>query len=89
MAHYQAGNLNEAIAALETSLRLADGGEERYVCEDWLFLAMANWRLDRTGEARKWYDRAAGWMAKKKPEEEEIRRFRAEAAALLGIEVTQ
>jgi eukaryotic-like serine/threonine-protein kinase len=89
VAHYQAGNLDEAIAALQTSLKIANGGDDRYVCEDWLFLAMANWKLDRKDEARKWYDRAVSWIDKKKPKEEEIRRFRAEAAALLGIEVKE
>jgi serine/threonine protein kinase/tetratricopeptide (TPR) repeat protein len=89
VAHYLAGNLEEAVAALHTSLRIADGGDERYVCEDWYFLAMASWKLDRKEEAREWYDLAAGWMAEKKPKEEEIRRFRAEAAALLGIEVKE
>ena len=89
VAHYLAGNPEEAVVALQTSLCIADGSDERYVCEDWFFLAMANWKLDRKEEARACYDRAADWMAKKKPEEEEIRRFRAEAAALLGIEVKE
>ncbi|HKB06144.1 MAG TPA: protein kinase [Gemmataceae bacterium] len=92
VAHYQAGNLEEALAALQKSLeisKIAKGDDSRYVCEDWLFLAMANWKLERKDEARKWYDRAADWMVKKKPKEEEIRRFRAEAAALLGIEMKE
>jgi tetratricopeptide (TPR) repeat protein len=50
VAHYQAGNLDEALAALQKSLDIAEGGErrakgvdDRYVCEDWLFLAMTSW----------------------------------------------
>src|SRR5204862_5744965 len=44
VAHYLTGDLEEAVVAFHTSLRLAAGGQERYVCEDWLFLAMANWK---------------------------------------------
>jgi hypothetical protein len=47
---------------------------------------MTNCKLDRKDEARKWYDRAAGWTEKIAPKDEELRRFRAEAAALMGIE---
>jgi eukaryotic-like serine/threonine-protein kinase len=94
VAHFRAGNVKEALAALEKSLEIAEGGEcrakgedDRYVCEDWLFLAMANCKLERKDEARKWYDRAVRWMEKKKPAKElEVHGFRSEAAALLGIE---
>jgi serine/threonine protein kinase/Tfp pilus assembly protein PilF len=86
VAHYRAGNLEEARSALQTSLDFANVDENTYVCWDWFFLAMANWKLDRKDEARKFYDRAVEWMVKKAPEEEEFPRFRAEAAALLGIE---
>jgi tetratricopeptide (TPR) repeat protein len=86
VAHYQAGNLKEAIAALRKSLDTVDGVERAYVCENWIFLAMANWKLGRKGEARQWYDRAADWIVKKQPREEEIRRFRAEAAVMMRIE---
>ncbi|HKB06142.1 MAG TPA: protein kinase, partial [Gemmataceae bacterium] len=55
VAHYRAGNLEEAIAALQKSLAIAKaitkGDDSRYVCEDWLFLAMANWKLERKDEA--------------------------------------
>ncbi|HKB04741.1 MAG TPA: protein kinase [Gemmataceae bacterium] len=86
VAHYQAGNLEEASAALQKSLDNANGADRAYVCENWIFLAMVNWKQDRKDKAREWYDRAADWVVKKKPKEEEIRRFRAEAATLMGIE---
>jgi serine/threonine protein kinase/tetratricopeptide (TPR) repeat protein len=94
VAHYRAGNLEEALAALRKSLDIANGGEsrakgvdDRYVCEDWLFLAMANWKLDRKDEARKWYDRAEKWMVKTPPSKgEDLHRFRAEAVELMGVE---
>jgi tetratricopeptide (TPR) repeat protein len=93
VAHYRAGNVNEALAALRKSLDVAEGGacrakgeDDRYVCEDWLFLAMVNWKLGHKAEARKWYDRAAEWMGKKELSKElEIHGFRSEAAAMLGI----
>ncbi len=59
---------------------------------DWFFLAMAHWRLDHNEDARKWYDQAVGWMeknaeelARNKPYEAQCRRYRAEAAQLLGM----
>lgn len=50
------------------------------------FLAVAHWQLSQKAEARSWYDRAIGWMEKNKPQDEELRRFRAEAVELLRIE---
>jgi hypothetical protein len=46
------------------------------------FLAMAHWQLGHKTEARQWYDRAVQWMEKNKPKDDELRRFRAEAAKL-------
>jgi hypothetical protein len=53
---------------------------------DWFFLAMAHWKRDQPEEARKWYDQAVAWTDKHQPQTGELRRFRAEAAQLLGIE---
>ena len=92
VAHYRAGNLEEALVALQKSLDFAERGEsrakgndDRYVCEDWFFLAMMHWKLDRKGEARKWYDRAVEWIVMKRYKEAELLRFRAEAAELMRI----
>jgi hypothetical protein len=49
------------------------------------FLAMAHWRLGEKAEARGWYDQGVQWMDKQQPQNEELRRFRAEAAQLLGL----
>jgi tetratricopeptide (TPR) repeat protein len=91
VAHYRAGDLEEALAALQKSLDFAESGESKgdskFVCEDWLFLAMTNWKLDRKCEARRCYDRATQWMAKKAPKDEALRRVRAEAE-LMGIVAT-
>ena len=52
---------------------------------DGLCLAMAHWKLGHKDEARKWYEQAVEWMETNNPNNEELRRFRAEAAELLGI----
>jgi tetratricopeptide (TPR) repeat protein len=80
VAQYRAGNWKEAIAALETSQRRKGGDSS-----DWFFLAMAHWQLGDKQQARKWYDQAVQWMDKNQPEDEELRRFRDEAAQLLGV----
>jgi tetratricopeptide (TPR) repeat protein len=82
VAHYRSGDWKAASAALTKSMELRNGGDSF----DWFFLAMAHWQLDQKKEARKWYDQAVAWMDKNQPQNEELRRFRAEAAELLGIE---
>src|SRR5882757_1697929 len=81
VAQYRAGDWKAAVAALTKSMELRKGGDST----DWFFLAMAHWQLGDKEEARKWYDRAAAWMDKNQPKNEELRRFRAEAAELLGV----
>ena len=81
MAQYRAGEWQAAIEALEKSMELRKGGD----AVDWFFLAMAHWQLGHKDEARKWYDKAVEWMDKNQPKNEELLRFRAEAAELLGI----
>ena len=77
-----AGNWKEAVATLEKSMDLRKGGDS----SDWFFLAMAHWQLGEKDKARKWFDQAAEWMDKNQPKNGELRRFRAEAAELMGIE---
>ncbi len=80
-AQYRAGQWQGAVAALEKSMELGKGGDGI----DWFFLAMARWRLGNRDEARKHYDQAVQWMDKNQPENEELRRFRSEAAELLEL----
>jgi Flp pilus assembly protein TadD len=80
-AHYRAGDWKAAIEALNRSMELHKGGDSN----DWFFLAMACWQLGDKPQARSWYDKAVGWMEKNQPTAEELIRFRAEAAALLGL----
>ncbi|HMC10392.1 MAG TPA: tetratricopeptide repeat protein, partial [Pirellulaceae bacterium] len=81
-AHYCGGNWKDSIAALEKSMELRQGGDSF----DFFFLAMAHWQLGHKDEARKWYDQAVRWMEKYKPQDEELGRFRAEAAELLEVQ---
>jgi Tetratricopeptide repeat len=82
VALLRAGNWKESINALHKSKDLRKGGDS----SNCFFLAMAHWHLGDQDEARKWYNRGVQWMEKNQPEDEELRRFRAEAAELLGIE---
>ena len=46
---------------------------------------MAEWRTGERDSAREWYDRAVAWMDEHESDDAELRRFRAEAAKLLGV----
>ncbi|MHC4578191.1 MAG: protein kinase domain-containing protein [Planctomycetota bacterium] len=71
----------DAWRALEKSMDLTAGGS----AFDWFFVAIAKHNLDHK-DARDWYDKAVAWMEKHKPDDEELKRFRAEAEEVLGIE---
>src|SRR5262245_63888296 len=53
---------------------------------DWFFLAVAQWQLGEKEQARKRVHQAVLWMDKNQPQDAELRCFRAEAAALLGLQ---
>jgi hypothetical protein len=46
---------------------------------------MAQWQLGEKDKARQWYEQAVAWMDKNQHQNEELGRFRAETAKLLGI----
>jgi tetratricopeptide (TPR) repeat protein/serine/threonine protein kinase len=81
VARYRNGNWKSAIEALMKSAQLRNGGDSF----DFFFLAMAHWQLNEKEKARAWYDQAVAWMDKNNPQNEELKRFRAEAATLLGL----
>jgi tetratricopeptide (TPR) repeat protein len=81
-AHYRAGEWKSAVTALEKSMELRKGGDSF----DWFFLAMANWQLGEKDKARQWFDKGVAWMEKNQPQNEELKRFRAEANELLKVE---
>jgi tetratricopeptide (TPR) repeat protein len=82
VAQYRKGDWKAAIDALTKSMELLRGKSESF---NTFFLAMAHWQLGDKPQARSWYDKAVPWMEKNQPGDEELLRFRAEAAALLGV----
>jgi tetratricopeptide (TPR) repeat protein len=81
VANFRAGNWKVSIAEMEKSIALKKAGD----APDWFFMAMAHWQIGDRDHARKYYSQAVEWMDKNQPRDEELRRFRAEAAELLGI----
>jgi serine/threonine protein kinase len=81
VAQYRAGDWSASIAALRQSMDKSKGGS----AYDWFFLSMACHRLGQDEKARRWYDKAIAWMEKTLPYAEDLTRYRAEAAALLGV----
>jgi tetratricopeptide (TPR) repeat protein len=81
VAQYRAGDWPAAAASLEKSMQFRRGGD----ASDWFFLAMTCWQSGDKDKARQWYGRAVRWTEKNQPKDEELGRFRAEAAALLGL----
>jgi serine/threonine protein kinase/WD40 repeat protein len=86
---YRAGDWKAAVAALNQSRELRQGGD----AFDFFFLAMACERLGQKEQALQWYKQGALWveqnnqaLAKSAQHAEELRRFHAEATELLGIE---
>jgi tetratricopeptide (TPR) repeat protein len=57
---YRAGAFQEAVPLLERS-RKAEYRQGRAVL-NWLWLALAKYRLGKTEEARRWLDKAAKWL---------------------------
>ena len=80
-AQYREGSWQKAMDALQKSVELRSGGNSH----DFLFLAMSHWQLGKKDEARQWYGKAVEWTEKNKPDDEELKRFRAEAEVLLGV----
>jgi tetratricopeptide (TPR) repeat protein len=81
VALYRAGDWPGAVAALQTSCDLGwDDGFNSF------FLAMAYWQQDRHDQARQLYRRGLERQTSAVPiAGEELRRFRGEAAELLGV----
>jgi hypothetical protein len=52
----------------------------------WRSFSKSHEKLGDKKKAREWYDRATRWMDKNKSTDEELRRFRAEAAQVLGAD---
>jgi tetratricopeptide (TPR) repeat protein len=81
MAYYASGAYQAAIGAIHRSIKLGGHADST----DYFFLAMAHRRLGHKDTAGGYYQKGVRWMDKNRPTDPELRRFRAEAAALLGI----
>ena len=81
-AYYRAGDWKEAVAALEKSSELPNGGDSF----NWFFLAMSHEKLGDKETARRWYDRATQWKDTNQATKEKLLRIRAEAAQALGVD---
>jgi tetratricopeptide (TPR) repeat protein len=79
-AHYSAGNWRAAEEAIDKSMELGTPGPY-----DWLRLAMAQSQLGNKDQARTSFDKAVAWMEKNPRKNDDLARYRAEAAALLGL----
>ena len=79
VAAFRVGDWKTAEKSLRESIGF-NGGR----AEDWFFLAMTRWRQGECQEARRWFDQAVSWVSRNKSSYE-LRRFHAEAAALLGL----
>jgi tetratricopeptide (TPR) repeat protein len=79
-AHYRNGDNKATVADVETAINLRADSDSL----DWFFLAMAHHRLGDHDKAQTYFDQAVQWMDKHKPHDDELRRFRAEAEALLA-----
>jgi tetratricopeptide (TPR) repeat protein len=81
-AYYRAGDWKTALDTLKLAEAL--GGGKSFGCNAF-FIAMTQEKLGAKDEARKWYTAALAWMENRAPQHAELLRFRAEAAALLGL----
>jgi tetratricopeptide (TPR) repeat protein len=81
-ALYRAGEWKGAIKVLKESDALRHGDNFSFNA---FFIAMAHWQRGEKEQARRWYALARVWMEKYAPNNEELRRFRTEAAKLLTL----
>jgi tetratricopeptide (TPR) repeat protein len=72
---YRAADCKGAVTALEKAVELGKGGSTI----NWLYLAMARWKLGDKDKAREWYDRAE----KDRANDPALKALRAEAEALI------
>jgi serine/threonine protein kinase/Tfp pilus assembly protein PilF len=80
VAHYRDGDCKAAIDALQTSVKLRDGGN----ASDLFFLAMAHWKLGHRDEARNWFAKGVEQLKTRDAQNKSLQDFCTEAQALLG-----
>ncbi len=80
LARFRTGDWPRASAALDRSMSLRGGGDSN----DWVVLAMIRWRQGERAEAHRWLDKATAEIERLDQPDDDLRRLRDEAAALLG-----
>jgi hypothetical protein len=78
-AYYREGDARSAIAALERSITLSDGG----TAFDFVFLTLAHVQLGQEEQARYWNDQTIHWMQKHDPNHPDLSRLHQQACTLL------
>jgi Flp pilus assembly protein TadD len=86
IARYRTGDWKGAITDLNKAIGLRHPDHPVNAINGF-FLAMAHWQLGQKDEARTWFDKSVQWMNKGMQENAWLKRFRAEAGELLGIEI--
>jgi tetratricopeptide (TPR) repeat protein len=84
-ALYHAGEYQAAVTKLEKAIELRGTENPNSTAMNAFFLAMAHGQLGNIVKAHQWYDRAGRIMEKNQPKDPQLRRFRAEAEAVLAI----
>ncbi|MFO0888643.1 MAG: tetratricopeptide repeat protein [Isosphaeraceae bacterium] len=83
-ARYRCGDWKKAISDLEKVV--GSRSEDNPInASEAFFLAMAHWQLGDKEKAREWYGKAVTWMEKGGMDNPELKRFRAEAEALMQV----
>jgi serine/threonine protein kinase/tetratricopeptide (TPR) repeat protein len=81
-ARYRNGEWEQAARDLDNAIKLHSPNP---AINESFFLAMARWQLGDKAGAKAWFDKGVAAMNKAKTQDDEMRRFRTEAAELLGI----
>jgi serine/threonine protein kinase len=79
VAAFRTHDWETATKALQQSITYTGG-----LAHDLFFLAMTYWHQGNKKKASETFDQAVAWADKHRPDDAELHRFRAEAAALLG-----
>jgi eukaryotic-like serine/threonine-protein kinase len=80
VVQYRSGQWREAIASLQRS---EEADPDRYFAYNGFFIAMAHHQLGESEMAREWYRKSIQWMDAGHAGDQELARFRKEAAGLL------
>ncbi len=81
MARYRAGDFASSLKALMKAMQLRDAKS----ADDWLIMAMVEWRLDQKSRARQLFTHARHRIEAESINDQELMRIHREAASLIGL----